>query len=125
MTTLLVDTTNNDLVLDAYGNMAVATSPYSDAQDAASAIKTFLGEVWFDTTIGVPYLTQIFGVRSPLAILKQRLIEAALTVPNVVSAQVFISGISERLVAGQVQIVNSSGQIATASFVALSPGGSA
>ena len=125
MTTLLVDTTNNDLVLDAYGNMAVATSPYSEAQDAASAIKTFLGEVWFDTTIGVPYLTQIFGVRSPLAILKQRLIEAALTVPNVVSAQVFISGISERLVAGQVQIVNSSGQIATASFVALSPGGSA
>jgi hypothetical protein len=36
-------------VLDAEGNIAVASEPYSLAQDAASAIKTFAGEVFWDT----------------------------------------------------------------------------
>jgi hypothetical protein len=59
--TLLLDTATWDLVLDVKGNIAIASEPYSLAQDAASAIKTFLGEVWYDTTQGVPYFEQILG----------------------------------------------------------------
>jgi hypothetical protein len=121
--TLLLDQSTWDLCLDASGNIAVATSPYAEAQDAASAIKTFLGECYFDTTVGVPYLQQIFGKSLPLALLKQQLIEAALTVPGVVSAQVFISGISGRTVSGQVQVTLSSGQSSMASFNAVNPQG--
>ena len=121
--TLLLDQNAWDLVLDASGNIAVASEPYSLAQDAASAIRTFQGECWFDTTVGVPYLTEIFGRNLPLALLKQQLIEAALTVPGVVSAQVFITAISDRTVSGQVQVVGSSGQISAAPFTAVNPQG--
>jgi hypothetical protein len=46
--TLLLDVSSWDLCLDAAGNIAMASNPYSIAQDAASAIRTFAG----DFTIG-------------------------------------------------------------------------
>ncbi|AJJ19826.1 hypothetical protein [Yersinia intermedia] len=55
--TLLLDRTAWDLVLDANGDIAMASLPYSIAQDVASAIKTFIGECWYDTSQGVPYVT--------------------------------------------------------------------
>lgn len=110
MQTLLLDRSVWDLLIDARGNIAVASNPYSLAQDAASAIKTFQGECYFNTTLGVPYLTQLLGKNVPLAILKQFLINAALTVPDVVSAQVFITAVQNRTLNGQVQVVSTSGE---------------
>ena len=115
MNTLLLDTVAWDLVLDIDGNIAVASDPYAQAQDAASAIRLFLGELWYDTTKGVSY-SQVLGQLPPLALLKQKFATAALTVPGVVSAQVFISGISGRTVNGQVQITNTTGQSAVGAF---------
>ena len=57
--TLLLDTGSWDLSVDANSNIAIADPDYSLAQDAASAIKTFLGEMFYDTTVGDPWLTQI------------------------------------------------------------------
>jgi hypothetical protein len=123
--TLLLDTALWDLVLDANGNIAVASQPYSLAQDAASAIKTFLGECYYDTTIGVPYLTQIFGVSPPpLTQIKQALTNAALTVPNVASAQVFITSFTNRVLSGQVQVVASNtAQVSAVTFSVTNPQG--
>lgn len=122
--TLLLDRATWDLVLDASGNIAVAAEPYALAQDAASAIKTFLGECYFDTTVGVPYLTQVLGKKIPLAILKQLLVDAALTVPGVVAAQVFITALTDRDLSGQVQVVSENGETsAPAPFVAVNPQG--
>jgi len=122
--TLLLDQETWDLTVDAQGNIAVASEPYSLAQDAASAIKTFLGEEYFDTTVGIPYLTQIFGISPPpLTLIKESFITAALTVPGVVSAQVFITALTQRGLSGQVQIVSSSGQMAAASFTVVKPQG--
>lgn len=122
--TLLLDIAKWDLLLDANGNIAVAAEPYSLAQDAASAIKTFLGEVYYDTTIGVPYMTQILGKNPPLPLLKQQLVMAALTVPGVVSAQVFINALTDRLISGQVQVTNAeTGQVSVAPFTASNPQG--
>lgn len=125
MTTMLLDRSTWDLLVGADGNIAVATAPYALAQDAASAIKTFLGECYFDVTVGIPYLTQIFGKNVPLALLKQQLIVAALTVPDVVSAQVFIASLTDRALSGEVQVVSSSGQTSTApiAFVPINPQG--
>lgn len=123
--TLLLDRQAWDLVLDVEGDIAVATEPYSLAQDAASAIKLFVGESFWDTEAGVPYMTQILGKRIPLALLKQFFIEAALTVPDIVSAQFFVSMFSDRILSGQIQVVSLSGEtsLAPVTFVASNPQG--
>lgn len=115
-TTLLLDTGTWDLVLDANGNIAIASPPYSLAQDAASAIRLFQGELWYDTTQGVPYFTQIFGEFPPINYVKAAFINAALTVPGVASAQCFITAVTNRGITGQVQITSTSGQTAVANF---------
>lgn len=107
MNTLLLDTAVWDLVLDGNGNIAMATDPYSLAQDVASACRTFLGEVWYDTTIGVPYFSQILGKRPSLALIKRRLVEAALTVPGCTNPVVYISSVKGRVVTGQIQFTDS------------------
>lgn len=122
--TLLLDTVAWDLVLDAGGNIAVAGEPYSLAQDAASAIRTFLGECYWDTTVGVPYST-ILGQAPSLALLKAQLVAAALTVPDVAAASVFVTAIVGRLVSGQVQVTSVTGQTSAANFSTINPQGGA
>lgn len=120
--TILLDTQAWDLVLDANGNIALATEPYSLAQDAASAIKTFLGECYYDTSIGLPYLTQILGKNPSISFLKAQFVAAALTVPDVASAQCFISSVSGRGVSGQIQVTSAAtGQTSAASFSVINP----
>jgi len=122
--TLLLDTENLDLVVDANGNIALATEPYSLAQDAASAIKTFLGECYWDTTVGVPWKQQILGQTPTLALLKAQLEAAAETVPDVVKAQVFISSLTARAVSGQVYVTSATtGQTQAANFTVINPQG--
>lgn len=117
MNTLLLDQQRWDLCVDASGNIAMASDPYSLAQDAASAIRLFRGEYWFDTTQGVPYVASIFGQTPiPLAYIKSQLVAAALTVPEVTAAQVFISGISGRKLTGQVQIQQGGVVVSAAQF---------
>jgi hypothetical protein len=114
--TLLLDTVAWDLVLDVYGNIAVATDPYSLAQDAASAIRLFQGELWYDTSQGVPYFLNILGRTPPLSLLRTRFEDAARTVPGVVSAKCVIAAVQGRMVTGQVQITDTNGRTATAGF---------
>ena len=111
MNTLLLDLSTWDLVIDSDGDIAVAADPYSQAQDAASAIRTFQGECYFDTTLGVDY-TQILGTLPPTALVKKLLSNAALTVPGVVTANVFLSSLNNRQITGQVQITNEEGAVA-------------
>lgn len=116
MQTLLLDTQVWDLVLDLFGNIAVASDPYSQAQDAASAIRLFEGELWYDTTQGVPYWASILGQAPPIALMKAKFVDAALTVPGVVTAQCFLSGMVNRQVTGQVQLSNTLKLRASAGF---------
>jgi hypothetical protein len=123
--TLLLDQATNDLVLDSSGNIAVATQPYSLAQDAASAIKTFLGECYWNQALGIPYFTVVFrGPPPSISAIKQLFINAALTVPDVASAQVFISQASGRALGGQVQVKSAStGQTSAIPFTVQNPQG--
>jgi hypothetical protein len=109
LSTLLLDTDQWDLVLDAAGNIAMASSPYSLAQDVASAVRTFLGEVWYDKTQGIPYQSEVLGKLPPAALLTQLISNQALTVPGVVSAQCVISSFNARGVSGQIQFQDESG----------------
>lgn len=109
MNTLLLDRTTWDLFLDAKGNIAMASNPYSIAQDVASALRLFKGECWYDTTRGVPHFQQILGHQPPVSILKSTLEAAALTVPETTSAIAFISSIEGRELQGQVQTTSTVG----------------
>ena len=116
MRSLLLDAQDWDLCLDAYGNIAVAGEPYSLAQDAACAIRLFLGELWYDTTDGVPYFEAVLGKYPPISLLKSQLAAAALSVPGVVSAQVYISDITDRRVTGTAYITDKVGTVIPISF---------
>lgn len=114
MKTLLLDISAWDLVLDALGNIAIASDPYAPAQDAASAIRLFQGELWYDTAPGVPYWATILGKAPSLALMKAEFVAAALTVPGVTAARCFIASLSNRVVSGQVQVTTAAGQSAAA-----------
>jgi hypothetical protein len=114
--TLLLDQDTWDLIADANGNIAQAAPPYALAQDVASAIKTFLGEVWYNDSIGIPYFGQILGKTPPVSVFKAYMVAAALTVPGVVSATCIISAFQNGTVTGQVQFRDSNNQTSTVSF---------
>lgn len=115
-TTLYLNPTTWDLDIDASGNIAVAQAPYQLSQDACSAMRTVAGECWYDTTQGIPYLSEVLGKSPPLPLLKSLLEAAALTVPGIAKAQVFITSTTDRGIVGQVQITDSSGSTSVASF---------
>jgi hypothetical protein len=109
MNTLLLDRTIWDLVLDARGNIAVASNPYAIAQDVASAIKTFAGEVWYDNRKGIPYFDKVLGKAPPIAYYKAKCAAVALTVPEVVQARCIITSVADRTLTGQIQIIDKQG----------------
>ena len=119
--TLLLDTVAWDLVLDVKGNIAVASEPYALAQDAASAIRTFQGECFWDETVGLPYMTQVLGRTPSLALFKQLAVDQALTVPGVKSAQCFVAEVNDRGIAGQIQVTADDGATQAATFAAINP----
>jgi hypothetical protein len=111
VTSLLLDTQTWDLTLDAYGNIALAREPYAIAQDVACALRLFSAELWYDTTQGLPYLTQILGKRPPAGFIKAQMEATALTVTDVDSAKAFITGLRNRELTGQVQVTMMQGTI--------------
>lgn len=114
--TLLLDQTTWDLCLDASGNLARAQEPYAIAQDVASAVKTFLGECWYDTRLGIPYLTQILGHKPPLALIRRQVEQAALHVPMVATAVASIALSRSGVITGNVTVTNTLGVTQTVSF---------
>ena len=114
--TLLLDQSAWDLVIDSAGNIAMATPPYSLAQDVASAVRLFLGELWYDTPKGIPYFDDVLGELPPLTLLIGYIEKAALTVPGVVSAQVIIASFDSREIAGQIQFIDETGAANAVTF---------
>ena len=101
--TLLLDRTTWDLVLDASGNIAIASEPYSTVQDVASAIRVFAGECFYDTSKGLPYMRLILGRSQSVGVCRTQAEQAALTVPNVTAAKCVITAISaQRQLSGTI-----------------------
>lgn len=108
--TLLLDLDGWDLCLDALGNWALAVDPYSQTQDAASAVRVFEGEAYYDTSLGVPYFSDVLGRYQPTQIMRARAQLAALTVPGVIDATAILIANPTREMTGQIQITTDSGQ---------------
>lgn len=107
MKTLFLMPNSWDLALDASGNIAIASSTYQQAQDIACACRTIKQDMYFNQQDGIPYLTDILGKgKYPLALYRKYLQDAALTVPDVVSAEVELLLTNERIVSGQIKFTN-------------------
>ena len=114
--TLLLDQGQWDLVIDSAGNIAMATPPYALAQDVASAVRLFLGELWYSTKKGIPYFEDVLGHLPPLSLMTGYIEKAALTVPGVVSAQCIISAFDSREIGGQIQFIDETGAANNVTF---------
>ena len=105
-----------DLALDSAGNIAMASNPYSLAQDAASACKTVVGDLIYAPTDGIPYFAQILGQLPPLNDIRSLYVAAAMQVPDVVEARVFFSSFNNRTLSGQLQVADRTGVITATGF---------
>ncbi len=122
MKTILLDAATWDLVRDASNNIAVADDPYAPAQDAASAIRLFDGELWYDTSLGIDYFTLVLGKTPSLALLKNAFVAAALRVPGVQSAKAYITAFRNRTIEGQIQLTDPTGKVTAISVRQVIPG---
>src|SRR5580658_1268812 len=116
MDTWLLDQSTWDLCVDAFGNWAKASAPYAIAQDVASAIRTFLGAVWYNNTLGIPYFTTILAELPPAGIFQAYMVSAALTVPFVVASPAPVcttTSFQHRNVTGTVTFTDSAGNSQT------------
>jgi hypothetical protein len=93
-----------DLHLDAFGNLSLTDPDVSLAQDVASAIRTFLGECWYDTSLGLPYFEAILGQRPPRSLVVAKIQQEALRVPEVGTAVVRFLGLKDRALTGVLAI---------------------
>lgn len=114
--TLYLDPTAWDLGVDVSGNIAVAIAPYARAQDAASEIRTFTGDCYYDQGKGIPYFATTLGQPTDLELIRSEMVGAALLVPGVASAKVFFTSFSGRALAGQIQLIDESGITTTITF---------
>lgn len=114
MNTMFLNPDTWDLVVDDYGNIAMAESPYAIAQDVASACRLWLGEARYDTTRGIPYETSLLGELPPQSLIASWFEAEAETVPEVEAAQVVLSfDRTTRQLSGQIQITQTSGENTT------------
>lgn len=111
MNTLCLAQDTWDLFTDISGNIAMASDPYSIAQDVASAIRIFQGEIWYDTAQGIPYFERVLGRTPPLQYLRSQVEARALTVPGVVRAQCVFAQLNTvtRALQGQCKIIDITG----------------
>jgi len=108
MKSFLLDN-NWDLQLDGLGDIAVTQNVhYEYAQSVANAIRTYLGEVYFQTNVGVPY-QNILGKQVPLSFLISQLEQAALSVLGVASAKCIIDKANNREIEGRVIFIDEKG----------------
>lgn len=106
-----------DLMTDASGNLAILAESGAVAQDVAAVCRTYIGEAWFDTTVGLPYHQQFLGQAINLPLAQAQFEAAARTVPGVVAATASLqSGGVSRAVTGTLAFIDETGQAANAHF---------
>lgn len=122
MDTLRLNTATWDLTVDAYGNIATVGGGYAIAQDVASEVRLFLGELWYDMARGVPYFEVILGKMPSPQFMKTKFIEAGSLTPEVAEITCYLSGVGKnRLLEGQLQIIDVNGQLSVVSMTGEKP----
>lgn len=111
LTTSLKLNENWDIHLNGENNLSTTQDANAVAQDVASACKTHLGEVWFDTSLGIPWFTQILGKPVSAVFIQAQLEKQAKRLPYVSNARAtVITDRATRSSRGLIAIVDANGQ---------------
>lgn len=114
---LLLETDSWDISLDSFGNMAITDNPYAVAQDVACACLTFLGESWYDTSLGIPYYQRILGHWPGTQLINTKMQTEALKLPYVQSAACTVAiGKGDRKCSGVMTITDKNNITSTVVF---------
>ena len=112
-----LDTDKWDITLDDSGNLAQTENPYAVAQDVACACKTFLGEAWYDTTLGIPYYQRILGHWPGTQLVNIKLQAEALKLDYVQTATcTTVIGKQDRIASGVMTITDTNYNQSTINF---------
>ncbi|MEQ9911000.1 hypothetical protein [Pectobacterium polaris] len=108
--TLRLSADNWDLTLDGNGNIAIADSGYSVAQDVASACLVFSGECYYDNTLGIPWKEEVLGRRPSAGYIGNKMeVEARkLPIVNQALASIFFDK-NTRQTRGVIRITDNDG----------------
>jgi hypothetical protein len=113
MKSFLLDLDNWDLTVDAAGNFpAICEAPYAVAQDVATAVRTFVGDCWYDASLGIPYFEEVLGFHPPVALFQELMVDAALSVVGVVDSPApvcTITDFTQRVVKGSITFTDNLG----------------
>lgn len=106
-----------DITLDDSGNIGSTANPYAVAQDVACACSTFMGEAWYDTTLGIPYYERIVGHWPGTQLINTKMQSEALRLPYVQSAFcTTIVGKADRKASGVMTITDTNNVQTTINF---------
>lgn len=108
MKTLPLTISTWDLVLDGSGNLTLTDDDYSIAQDVASAVKTFMGEAWYNTGLGMPYFQTILGQNPPASLVSAKIKGQALTIVDVTSVKTLALRLNKRVLTGTIVVTSTS-----------------
>lgn len=99
-----------DLDIDARGCIALASTPYAQAQNVASACRVWQGECLLNTTRGVPYEANVLGFRPTTSQVASWFQNEADQVQGVASSVAILSfDDGSRSLGGQIQLTLSDG----------------
>jgi len=113
-TSLYLDPDSWDLTLNANGALKTVSNPYSIAQDVACALKTVLGECYFDNTIGIPYYEQLLGRPVTISTVISKLKTESERLSTVKSANVtLVPDRSTRVTKGYITITDTNSESST------------
>lgn len=113
----MLETDSWDISLDSFGNIAITDNPYAVAQDVACACLTFLGESWYDTSLGIPYYQRILGHWPGTQLINTKMQTEALKLPYVQSAACTVTiGKGDRKCAGVMTITDTNNISSTIQF---------
>lgn len=102
-----------DLYADSRGNIATLTGVDAVLQDVCTACRLFFGELWYDTTQGVPY-GNILAERPAAEFVRTQIRAAAMTVPTVTNAVVTFTSFTGRALGGTIEVTIQATPAATA-----------
>jgi hypothetical protein len=110
MSTLYLDPDSWDLVLDASHSIALAFTPYEQAQSVANACRLWKGEAPYNSDRGILYETSVLGQQPPSRVLAGWYEDEALTVPKVATANAVLQYLDRKLT-GQIQCTLDDGTV--------------
>lgn len=95
-----------ELLVNARGDIAVASEPYRTAQDVSTATKMFKADLWYNISEGIPYLEEVYAKDADIPVLRDFLEKQAFKINGVFAVEVLMSDFTDRKLSGRVIINN-------------------